>query len=451
MSSGALCPRFPSNTDNIPPQNPPPATTLGKRLGAHAPCKSPGASSLSPRRTAHKGNQSFSCSPQRVCTAPDNGKVAAGRHKLTQEQHDNTNPEQGSNTLPVELPAEKELTSVTDCDMEWSPTSSLVKEQESGSFTEGFVVSQLHEVSEVCDRSHSSKPFHEGARSPHLMLAQLKLGIVMLLVGADLKLLSAVFRALEVDLKLTPSQLSIAVMCGSLSGSLSNPIWAAVGGTVDRRSLLAVGCGLWGVCGVGSAFSTALWSLVMWRTTAGISMACVQPLIQTLLADVVGPGDVGIAFGFNLFASNMGLLLGGFVGLGLSELKLFGWLYCWRVAYVLLGLSCMSVCVMLCRDQTLPKNPHAGTIPSSNQVFVVYVRVRRSVLMYIVDTVACLASSMSNQILRTLKAGLLSVIKYWRIPTYVIIILQVFQVWHTNRPCLCSGALVTYMGGEEAT
>eukprot|EP00921_Rhytidocystis_pertsovi_P006735 GHVQ01011434.1.p2 GENE.GHVQ01011434.1~~GHVQ01011434.1.p2 ORF type:complete len:187 (+),score=35.38 GHVQ01011434.1:242-802(+) len=180
MSSGALCPRFPSNTDNIPPQNPPPATTLGKRLGAHAPCKSPGASSLSPRRTAHKGNQSFSCSPQRVCTAPDNGKVAAGRHKLTQEQHDNTNPEQGSNTLPVELPAEKELTSVTDCDMEWSPTSSLVKEQESGSFTEGFVVSQLHEVSEVCDRSHSSKPFHEGARSPHLMLAQLKLGIGVL-------------------------------------------------------------------------------------------------------------------------------------------------------------------------------------------------------------------------------------------------------------------------------
>ena len=85
---------------------------------------------------------------------------------------------------------------------------------------------------------------------------------------ADAALLPAVFRALEVEMGLSPSTLALLVLAQSVAGALACPIWGYVvdSGQIERRDLLVLGALWWGLASLLSAAATGFTSLLLART-----------------------------------------------------------------------------------------------------------------------------------------------------------------------------------------
>jgi MFS family permease len=128
----------------------------------------------------------------------------------------------------------------------------------------------------------------------------------------DAQLLPSVFQALEADpaFLLSPASLGKLALCQSLAQSLASPAWGLAADTKPRSRLLAVGCAGWGLCTLLVGAAPGFYALALGRACAGVALACIMPLSQSILADLFPDAERGRAFGACQAFQQAGALFG---------------------------------------------------------------------------------------------------------------------------------------------
>jgi predicted MFS family arabinose efflux permease len=170
--------------------------------------------------------------------------------------------------------------------------------------------------------------------------------------AADAALLPAVFRALEVEMDLTPTTLAVLVLAQSLAGAIASPVWGQIvdGDEISRRSLLILGSLWWCVTTFLSAMSLGFWTLLLSRCLLGLALPLISPLAQSMLADLAPPEDRGKAFGYAAMWGVAGTMIGGIGGTSISNqsflflgVEFLGW----RVVFLLGACGCAAAAAVV--------------------------------------------------------------------------------------------------------
>lgn len=172
--------------------------------------------------------------------------------------------------------------------------------------------------------------------SPRLELACLF--VVCLLEGADVALLPSVLFALQTDLGLTLQSLAAMSMCQAVASCFFGPVWGIL---VDRavaskRALLISGCVMQGLITVSLAHVSSISGMLTLRILNGAALSSLGPVSKSMVAEDVASPERGKVFSLLAAASNVGHMLGAFVGVQLASRQVFG-LQGWRVAFIVMG------------------------------------------------------------------------------------------------------------------
>uniref|UniRef100_A0A0G4FX12 Major facilitator superfamily (MFS) profile domain-containing protein n=1 Tax=Chromera velia CCMP2878 TaxID=1169474 RepID=A0A0G4FX12_9ALVE len=158
--------------------------------------------------------------------------------------------------------------------------------------------------------------------------------------GADAQLLPATFRALESQLGMRPSDMSLLSLAQSLCQSASSPVWGFCADRFSRGKFLAFGCFLWGGVTCLLALVSSFGQMLLLRAVNGIALASVSPISQSIIADMFAGSQRGRAFGWVQFFSSIGGMAGGILTTSLSEERFFGGtVEGWRLAFLFIGVS----------------------------------------------------------------------------------------------------------------
>ncbi len=161
--------------------------------------------------------------------------------------------------------------------------------------------------------------------------------------------------AIQTSLNLTYSNLGVIYAIRTIFQTLSGPFWGMAADRWNRKWILVIGTGLWGVWTLVCGLVTDYHQLLAVRAIACLGLGCLYPAAFSMLADVFGPHQRGRAMGiigaigmFGIVAAALGFgpLLGladkqGLPGMG------------WRLAFVILGLASVIsgiVIALLVRD-----------------------------------------------------------------------------------------------------
>lgn len=118
-----------------------------------------------------------------------------------------------------------------------------------------------------------------------------------------------------------------------------------------RRSVIAVGVGLWSVATALSAAARTFWQLLVCRSLVGIGEAGYGPAAQALIAEFYR----GKRRAFAIAIYSVGMAVGGIVGIWLGgELAA---LYGWRVAFVVMGAPGLVLAVLASRLREPSRRP----------------------------------------------------------------------------------------------
>mmetsp|Transcript_99 Transcript_99/g.250 ORF Transcript_99/g.250 Transcript_99/m.250 type:complete len:784 (+) Transcript_99:252-2603(+) len=177
----------------------------------------------------------------------------------------------------------------------------------------------------------------------HTLKTQMIVNATCALDGADAQLLPATFRALETQLGMRPSDMSLLSLAQSLCQSASSPVWGFCADRFSRRKFLAFGCFLWGGVTCLLAFVSSFGQMLVLRAVNGIALASVSPISQSIIAGMFGGSQRGRAFGWVQFFTCVGGMAGGVLTTSLSEVKfslLLGrTVEGWRLAFFFVGIS----------------------------------------------------------------------------------------------------------------
>lgn len=166
--------------------------------------------------------------------------------------------------------------------------------------------------------------------------------------GSDGAILGSTFKALEKEMHLTPTGLAVVALAQALSSNLAAPVWGWMcdEGITSRKYLMMLGCCGWGAAMIGLGLSSSYWQLIALRICNGLSLACLYPLSQSWVADLVEPRMQGRIFGMVGAAHNMGTMLTAGVTTAWSQRLIFG-LYGWRVMCFGVGCASWLLCLAL--------------------------------------------------------------------------------------------------------
>jgi len=117
----------------------------------------------------------------------------------------------------------------------------------------------------------------------------------------------------------------------------------------NRKWVLVVGTGAWGILTLACGLVTSYWQLLAVRVVACIGLGCLYPVAFSMLADVFGPHHRGKAMGTVSFIGMFGIVVGAFVFGELLNISEVGW----RWAFIALGLASILsgvVIAVLVRD-----------------------------------------------------------------------------------------------------
>lgn len=169
--------------------------------------------------------------------------------------------------------------------------------------------------------------------------------VVSAIKGADLQLLPASFRAMEVDLSLRPYCLGMLALSQGVACAAAGPIWGnLVDSGFSRRRLIMTGTGCWGVCTFSLAFVSSFPKMAVLRALNGVWLAMLLPVTQSFVADMSHKSERGYLFGWLYFFSNMGQVLACLFVTPLSMQQVYGY-DGWRVALAVVGM--LSLFVMM--------------------------------------------------------------------------------------------------------
>jgi len=126
-----------------------------------------------------------------------------------------------------------------------------------------------------------------------------------------------------------------------------------------RRSVIAVGVGLWSIATALGAFVRTFWQLLVCRSLVGIGEAGYGPAAQALIAEFYRGNRRAFAIGIY----SVGMAIGGIVGIWVGgELSA---LYGWRAAFLVMGAPGLVLAVLASRlrePSRRPPSPLVATI-----------------------------------------------------------------------------------------
>lgn len=164
-----------------------------------------------------------------------------------------------------------------------------------------------------------------------------------LVEGMDAQLLPASFRALEQDLGLSPSQLGLLSFCQGFAMAIFGPCWGCLADHgVPRKWLLGTGTASWGVLTLVLARVDEFWPMVGLRFLNGVALGMLNPVAQSLIADVAHPGELGRLFGIANCISGMGAVSMAVIATSISTRLIYGF-DGWRVAFAVVGVLSLTL------------------------------------------------------------------------------------------------------------
>ncbi len=117
--------------------------------------------------------------------------------------------------------------------------------------------------------------------------------------------------------------------------TFSGPFWGMLADRYNRKWILVIGTGVWGLWTSICGLATDYWQLLIVRVVACIGLGCLYPAAFSILADSFGPKQRGRAMGtisaIGMFGIVAGALAFGEV-IGISEDG-------WRIGFIGLGLT----------------------------------------------------------------------------------------------------------------
>ena len=137
--------------------------------------------------------------------------------------------------------------------------------------------------------------------------------------AADWAVLPGMFSALETEFGVTLERLGSVYLLQCLAGSLCMPLWGFLGDRAPRRELLCLGCGTWGLLTVLSGASQSFTEFTAYRTASAGVLALLNPITQSVVADLAASGSRGRLFGAIGSVATLGAVLGQFVATATSS------------------------------------------------------------------------------------------------------------------------------------
>jgi len=186
----------------------------------------------------------------------------------------------------------------------------------------------MAESVEVVQRT---EPVSRGRRN-RLLTA---LGFGYFIDSAEDVALPMLWPAVRTSLGLTYAQLSYIDSIRVIFQTFSGPFWGMLADRYNRKWILVIGTGLWGLWTSVCGLATNYWQLLAIRVIACIGLGCLYPAAFSLMADTFGPKQRGRAMGtisgIGMFGIVAGALAFGEV-IGISENG-------WRIGFIGLGLT----------------------------------------------------------------------------------------------------------------
>lgn len=192
---------------------------------------------------------------------------------------------------------------------------------------------------EVVDNDHDSdaETEKEEEKSPPTMMI-LQLCCISAIEGMDMGLLPAVNLALQHDLHLRLTDLSVMTLGQAVASALAAPAWGVLADrrVVRRKTLLAVGALLQGLCTVLLAFIDGFTLMMVLRIINGAMLASLKPLCVGLVADTTSETSRGRVYGYLQLCVTLGMMAAAMIGTPMSRHQILG-LQGWRVSFILIG------------------------------------------------------------------------------------------------------------------
>ncbi len=161
------------------------------------------------------------------------------------------------------------------------------------------------------------------------------LGFGFFIDSAEDVALPMLWPAVRSALGLSYAQLGYIDSIRVIFQTFSGPFWGMLADRYNRKWILVIGTGIWGLWTSVCGLATDYWQLLIVRVVACIGLGCLYPAAFSILADAFGPEKRGRAMGtisaIGMFGIVAGALAFGEV-IGVSEEG-------WRIGFIGLGLT----------------------------------------------------------------------------------------------------------------
>ena len=161
------------------------------------------------------------------------------------------------------------------------------------------------------------------------------LGFGFFIDSAEDVALPMLFPAVRNSLGLNYSALSVIDNVRIIFQTFSGPFWGMAADRFNRKWILVLGTGLWGIWTLVCGLVTNYWQLLAVRVIACLGLGCLYPAAFSMLADVFGPHQRGKAMGAISAIGMFGIVVGALTFgemLGIPDVG-------WRWAFIVLGLA----------------------------------------------------------------------------------------------------------------
>jgi MFS family permease len=161
--------------------------------------------------------------------------------------------------------------------------------------------------------------------------------------------LPMLFPAVRTALGLNYMALSVIDNIRIIFQTFSGPFWGMAADRFNRKWILVIGTGLWGIWTLMCGLVTNYWQLLVVRVVACIGLGCLYPAAFSILADVFGPQRRGRAMGTISAIGMFGIVAGAFAFGEMLNIPEVGW----RWAFISLGAASILsglVIAVLIRD-----------------------------------------------------------------------------------------------------
>lgn len=153
---------------------------------------------------------------------------------------------------------------------------------------------------------------------------------------SEASVLTALFPAIRASLGLSLTDLGILSAASRLSGAVCSPFWIWAARRWNRKYVLALAAGLWGLWGIAAGFASGFGMLLLFYCVLATGFAGAPPIITEILSDLFDDRTRGRAVGMMYGSvSLLGSVIGPLVG------QLSGIPDGWR--YGFWGIGCVNL------------------------------------------------------------------------------------------------------------